>query len=400
MLRQLRQRHARAAPRPHPHCPRRAARQWRRHGHAAAASAPGRRAPGRVWHAGEALTHWGGGQRASADYDVVVVGAGVVGCALAREASPTTPPAICSCDSQPNPVSLPQLSQYELRVLLLDAKHDVGEGTSKANAAIVHTGFDATPGSLESELVVAASKEWPAMAARLQIPFRECGAVLVARDEEQAQQLPEIHAKAVANGVADCVRVLTAAEVLELEPHTTPDVRGGLLVGREGVADPFTTVVAYAEVAVANGVDLSLGTALAEGLAACGATVHLTAPTLPAAEGLRDELMEATGSEEIHAHACDLRRFRSIRELASGFAIEFDSLDVLIHSAEQLPLEHRLGEDGVEAALGLMLGGSFLLPALLLPHLAAEGGGQIIHVGSPELLMVDAQTSRHFGTHP
>ena len=87
-----------------------------------------------------------------------------------------------------------------------------------------------------------------------------------------------------------------------------------------------------------------LGTALAEGLAASGATVHLTAPTLPAAEGLRDELMEATGSEEIHAHACDLRRFRNIRELASSFAIEFDSLDVLIHSAEQLPLEHRLGE--------------------------------------------------------
>ena len=138
------------------------------------------------------------------------------------------------------------------------------------------------------------------------------------------------------------------------------------------------------------GADTALGTALAEGLAACGATVHLTAPTLPAAEGLRDELMEATGSEEIHAHACDLRRFRSIRELASGFAIEFDSLDVLIHSAEQLPLEHRLGDDGVEAALALMLGGSFLLPALLLPHLAAEGGGQIIHVGSPELLMVDA----------
>jgi NAD(P)-dependent dehydrogenase (short-subunit alcohol dehydrogenase family) len=138
------------------------------------------------------------------------------------------------------------------------------------------------------------------------------------------------------------------------------------------------------------GTDAPLGRAIAEGLARCGATVHLTCPDLPDAVALRNELVGATGNEEIHAHRCDLRRFRSIRELASSFAIEFDNLDVLIHCTELLPLEHRAGEDGVEEALALMLGGSFLLPALLLPHLAANDGGQIIHVGSPEFLMVDA----------
>ena len=179
------------------------------------------------------------GDSAHRQYDVVVVGAGVVGSALAME-----------------------LSQYQLSVLLVDANSDVGEGTSKANAAIVHTGFDATPGSLESELVTSASRDWPAMAARLQIPFRECGAVMLARDAEQAAMLPEIHAKAVANGTEDCVRILSAEEVREMEPHAAPSVQGGLLVAREAVADPFTTVVAYAEVAVANGVDLALSTRL------------------------------------------------------------------------------------------------------------------------------------------
>ena len=138
------------------------------------------------------------------------------------------------------------------------------------------------------------------------------------------------------------------------------------------------------------GAEAPLGRAIADALARCGAAVHLTCPNLATANALRNELVGATGNEEIHAHQCDLRRFRSIRELASSFAIEFANLDVLIHSADLLPLEHRAGEDGVEEALALMLGGSFLLPALLLPHLAANDGGQIIHVGSPEFLMVDA----------
>lgn len=138
------------------------------------------------------------------------------------------------------------------------------------------------------------------------------------------------------------------------------------------------------------GADAPLGRAIAEGLARCGAAVHLTAPSLPDAEALRNELIGMTGNDEIHAHACDLRRFRSIREFASMFAVEFDNLDVLVHSAEMLPVEHHAGEDGVEASLALMLGGSFLLPALLLPHLAANDGGQMLHVGSPEFLMVDA----------
>jgi len=168
-------------------------------------------------------------------YDTVIVGAGVVGCALAYK-----------------------LSQYRLRVLLLDKNYDVGEATSKGNSAIVHTGFDAAPGTLESQLVTQASRQWPELAEKLKIPFEQCGALLLAIDDGQKKQLDKIHAKAVRNGVDD-VRLLSAAQTRELEPSVPQDVLGGLLIARESIADPFTTSIAYAEVALANGVDILLG---------------------------------------------------------------------------------------------------------------------------------------------
>jgi len=168
-------------------------------------------------------------------YDVVIIGAGVVGCALAYK-----------------------LSQYRLRILLLDKNYDVGEATSKGNSAIVHTGFDAAPGTLEAQLVTQASRQWPELAEKLKIPFEKCGAMVLAIDDEQNKQLDKIHAKAVSNGVDD-VRLLSAVQTRELEPSVPQDVLGGLLIPRESIADPFTTSIAYAEVALANGVDTLFG---------------------------------------------------------------------------------------------------------------------------------------------
>jgi glycerol-3-phosphate dehydrogenase len=144
-------------------------------------------------------------------------------------------------------------------VLLLDKNYDVGEATSKGNSAIVHTGFDAAPGTLESQLVTEASRRWPELAEKLKIPYEPCGALLLAIDEEQREQLDEIHARAVSNGVDD-VEVLSADQTRELEPGAPDDVRGGLLIPREAIADPFATCVAYAEVALGNGTDILLGT--------------------------------------------------------------------------------------------------------------------------------------------
>ena len=166
---------------------------------------------------------------------MAILGAGVVGCALAFE-----------------------LSKYQLRVLLLDKNFDVGAGTSKGNSAIIHTGFDATPGTLESQLVGRASRMWPELAARLKVPFQPVGALLLALDSEQAAELPKLGEKARANGVDD-VAMVSAAEVRKLEPHAAATARGGLLVPRESIIDPFSVPIAFAELAVANGVDLLLG---------------------------------------------------------------------------------------------------------------------------------------------
>ncbi len=168
-------------------------------------------------------------------YDVAIVGAGVVGCALAFE-----------------------LSRYQLRVLLLDDHYDVGEGTSKGNSAIVATGFDAVPGSLESQLVTEASRRWPEIAERFKIPFRQIGALLLTLDDEQNRKLPKVREESLANGVDD-IEIVGPDDVCRLEPNAAPKALGGLLIPRESIIDPFAVPIAFAEVAVANGVDVLLG---------------------------------------------------------------------------------------------------------------------------------------------
>ena len=172
-------------------------------------------------------------------YDVAIVGAGVVGCGLAY-----------------------RLSMYDLRVLLVDRLHDVGEGTSKANSAIIHTGYDAEPGTLESELLREASAFWPDLSDKLKIPFDPIGAVTMAVTDEQERQLEVAEKKAHANRT-DGVHILSADEIREREPNASFQVRSGLLVPDEALGDPFTTSIAYAEVALANGVDILLGCTIA-----------------------------------------------------------------------------------------------------------------------------------------
>jgi glycerol-3-phosphate dehydrogenase len=173
-------------------------------------------------------------QRQERPYDVAVVGAGVVGCAVARE-----------------------LSGYDLRVALVEAKADVGDGTSKANTAILHTGFDATPGTLESRLVARGHALLGAYAAVVGIPVERTGAILVAWTAEEAGLLPALLAKAQANGYGHCAR-LDAAEVEDALPALAPGALGGLLVPDESIICPWTTTLAFATEAVARGVDLLL----------------------------------------------------------------------------------------------------------------------------------------------
>ena len=136
--------------------------------------------------------------------------------------------------------------------VVVDRLNDVGGDASKSNSAIIHTGFDAPPGSLESAMVVHANPMYDDLCRDLDIPFQRVGAILVAVTEEEEAELPHILAKSRANHVYDVVP-LTASQVRELEPAVTPHVRAGLYVPRESIIDPFILATAQAENAAANG---------------------------------------------------------------------------------------------------------------------------------------------------
>jgi glycerol-3-phosphate dehydrogenase len=168
--------------------------------------------------------------------DVTIVGAGVVGTAIARE-----------------------LAQYRLSVVVLDAANDVGAGTTKANTAILHTGFDAVPGSLESRLLRRGSALLLDYAARAGIPVEHTGALLVAWTAEQERELPSIADKARQNGYT-AIRPVPAARLYEREPHLGPGARAALEIPDESIVCPWTTPLAYATEAVRAGVRLLLDT--------------------------------------------------------------------------------------------------------------------------------------------
>jgi glycerol-3-phosphate dehydrogenase len=172
------------------------------------------------------------------DCDVLIAGGGVVGCAIARE-----------------------LSLFDLRVTLLEAGPDVGAGTSKANTALLHTGFDAKPGTLEAELVVRGYEQLGRYAERVGIPVERTGALLVAWSEEQLGSLDGIVEASHANGY-EPIRELSAEELYRREPHLGRGALGALEVPDEGIICPFTTPLAFATEAVLGGCELRRGSAV------------------------------------------------------------------------------------------------------------------------------------------
>jgi glycerol-3-phosphate dehydrogenase len=166
--------------------------------------------------------------------DVAIIGAGVVGTAIARA-----------------------LALQDVSCVLIDAASDVGAGTSKANTAILHTGFDAVPGSLESRLLRRGSALLADYACRAGIPVERTGAVLVAWTAEQHAELPAIEDKAHANGVTGVHRI-GAAELYRREPHLGPGALGALVIPGESIICPWTTTLAYATQALAAGARLRL----------------------------------------------------------------------------------------------------------------------------------------------
>jgi len=168
------------------------------------------------------------------EFDIAVVGAGDVGSAIARE-----------------------LSRYELRIALVD-RGDVGAGTSKANTAILHTGFDAKPGTLEARLVARGHTLLSAYAHEAGIPLERTGAHLVAWNEEQLARLPEIEANAERNGYRHTARI-APRELYRREPHLAPGALGALEIPDEHIVCPWTAPLAWATQALRAGTELRRG---------------------------------------------------------------------------------------------------------------------------------------------
>ena len=164
-------------------------------------------------------------------YDVAVVGAGVVGALIARE-----------------------LSRTDLRVALLEKCNDVAMGTTKANSAIVHGGFDAANGTLKAKLNVRGTELMPQLCETLHVPYRNNGSLVLAFSDEEMQHVHALYERGLKNGVPR-LSVLDKSAVLELEPHVSGEVVGALLSETAGIVCPYELTIAAAENAVENGVD-------------------------------------------------------------------------------------------------------------------------------------------------
>ncbi len=164
--------------------------------------------------------------------DAVVVGGGVVGCAMAR-----------------------RFTLEGAKTLLIERTPDILAGASKGNSAILHTGYDAEPGSLELHCVKTGYAEYLSIRDKLGLPVLETGAMVVAWSPEEEARLPGIREIALANGIEDA-RALSPSDAYAREPNLAPGVLGAVLLPREHIMDPWSAPLAYLEQALANGAEL------------------------------------------------------------------------------------------------------------------------------------------------
>lgn len=169
-------------------------------------------------------------------YDVIIIGAGVSGAASARE-----------------------LSRYRVRACVLEKEEDVCCGTSKANSAIVHAGYDAVPGSLMAKLNVQGNRMMPKLAEELDFPFIQNGSLVVCTEEKSRSRLEELKKRGIENGV-EGLRILERDELRAMEPNLSDDAVAALYAPTAGIVCPFGLNIALAENANANGVEFHFDT--------------------------------------------------------------------------------------------------------------------------------------------
>jgi len=182
-------------------------------------------------------------------YDYLIIGSGIVGSLLGRE-----------------------LTRYEGRILMIEKGSDIGMGTSAANSAIIHGGYDPQPGSLKARLNVRGNALWDHLAAELFIPFRRTGSYVVALDETELPILQKLFDQGRQNHVPG-LRLLSGAETKDRIPGISPRACGSLFSPTAGIIDPFQANFFACENAVTNGMELRLETTFEDFLWENGAIV-------------------------------------------------------------------------------------------------------------------------------
>lgn len=167
--------------------------------------------------------------------EIVIIGGGIIGCAVARE-----------------------LSRFDVSITLLERRGDVSQGTTKANSGIVHAGFDAKPGTLKAKFNLLGNVMFDKLSKDLDFPFKRNGALVLCFDEKELGGLKELYDRGISNGVSG-LEILDKAQVKELEPNVSDSVAGALLAKTSGIVSPYEMCIAYAENANVNGCKFEFG---------------------------------------------------------------------------------------------------------------------------------------------
>lgn len=172
-------------------------------------------------------------------YDVAIIGAGIVGTSIARE-----------------------LAKYKVKTILIEKDNDVANGTTKANSAIVHAGFDCKPGTNKAAMNVRGNELYEAICGDLDVPFKRLGSFVVAFDEDDLTTIYRLKEQGKANGVPG-LQILTREETLQREPNLSPEIIGSLYAPTAAITGPYELAIALAENAADNGVELLMNSLVA-----------------------------------------------------------------------------------------------------------------------------------------
>lgn len=169
-------------------------------------------------------------------YDVAVIGAGIIGCAVARE-----------------------LSKYKLNILVIEKSYDVSDGSTKANSGIVHAGYDAVPGTLKAKLNVMGNKMYEKLCNELEVPFSRRGSLVIGFNEYEMKTIEELYLRGLKNGV-EGLEIIDSSRLHKMEPNVSENTVGALYAPTAGITSPYELCIALAENANQNGVEFKLST--------------------------------------------------------------------------------------------------------------------------------------------